>query len=146
MAHSAGPHPSPVARGLFLGMASLVVFAVTLAPRQLVGPVRARFIDVAHVFAAPLIEPMTSLEVESTLNAMLFVPLGAAVALAFSRRLWILVPVLVFSASFAIEHVQAAIPGRVPDVQDVVWNTIGGVVGAVVVGIVREVRGIRRRP
>lgn len=101
--------------------------------------------DFAHVFAAPLVEPMSYLQLESILNALLFVPLGAAVALALSRRLWILAPVLVFGTSFAIEHVQASIPGRVPDVQDIVWNTVGGVVGAVVVGIVRTVlRPIRR--
>lgn len=103
--------------------------------------------DFAHVFAAPLVEPMSYLQLESTLNALLFVPLGAAVALALSRRLWILAPVMVFGASFAIEHVQASIPGRVPDIQDIVWNTVGGVAGAVVVGIVRSVGArVRRAP
>lgn len=140
MAHSAHPHPSSGARVLVMGVATLVVMAVTLTPRQLVGPARALFMNLAHVFAAPLVEPMTYLELESTLNAMLFIPLGAAFAIALSRRLWVLAPLLVFCASFAIEHVQSAIPGRVPDVQDVVWNTIGGVVGAVVVGVGRMIR------
>ncbi|MFJ3473616.1 VanZ family protein [Microbacterium maritypicum] len=139
------PHPSSAARGVLLAVASLAVFAVTLAPRQLAGPVRTLVMDLAHVFAAPLVEPMTFIEVESTLNALLFVPLGAAVALALSRRLWMLAPVLVFCASFAIESVQAAIPGRVPDVQDIVWNTIGGIIGAVAVGIVRGLWALGRR-
>jgi glycopeptide antibiotics resistance protein len=86
------------------------------------------------------VEPMSYVEVESALNAMLFVPIGAAVALALSRKLWVLAPVLAFLASVGIEYLQASIPGRVPDVQDVVWNTIGGVVGAVVVGVGRMIR------
>jgi glycopeptide antibiotics resistance protein len=139
MAHSAHSRPSSGPRVLVAGLAALAVIVATLTPRRFAGPARALFMDLAHVFAAPVVEPMTFLELESALNALLFVPLGAALALALSRRLWMLAPVLVFCASFAIEHVQAAIPGRVPDVQDIVWNTIGGVVGAVVVGIVREV-------
>lgn len=145
MAHSAHTRPSSGPRVLVAGIAMLAVIAVTLTPRRFAGPARALFMDLAHVFAAPLVEPMTFVELESTLNALLFVPLGAAVALALSRRLWVLAPVLVFCTSFAIEHVQAAIPGRVPDVQDIIWNTIGGVVGAVVVGVVRGVWAVRRR-
>ncbi|MBE7955035.1 VanZ family protein [Microbacterium oxydans] len=142
---SARPRASSGPRLLVAGLAALAVVAVTLTPRRFAGPARALLMDFAHVFAAPLVEPMSYLQLESILNALLFVPLGAAVALALSRRLWILAPVLVFGTSFAIEHVQASIPGRVPDVQDIVWNTVGGVVGAVVVGIVRTVlRPIRR--
>ncbi|MFJ6428710.1 VanZ family protein [Microbacterium maritypicum] len=145
MAHSAHSRPSSGPRLLVAGLAALAVVAVTLTPRRFASPARALFMDLAHVFAAPLVEPMTFIEVESALNALLFVPLGAAVALALSRRLWMLAPVLVFCASFAIESVQAAIPGRVPDVQDIVWNTIGGIIGAVAVGIVRGLWALGRR-
>lgn len=147
MAHSAHSRPSSGPRVLVVGLAAAAVIAVTLTPRRFAGPARALFMDLAHVFAAPVVESMTSLELESTLNALLFVPLGAAVALALSRRLWVLAPVLVFCGSFAIEHLQAVIPGRVSDVQDIVWNTIGGVVGAVAVGIARAVwASFRQRP
>lgn len=145
MAHSAHSRPSSGPRLLVAGLAALAVVAVTLTPRRFASPARVLFMDLAHVFAAPLVEPMTFIEVESTLNALLFVPLGAAVALALSRRLWMLAPVLVFCASLAIESVQAAIPGRVPDVQDIVWNTIGGIIGAVAVGIVRGLWALGRR-
>ncbi|WP_337001047.1 MULTISPECIES: VanZ family protein [unclassified Microbacterium] len=145
MAPSAHSRPSSGPRILIMGLVVSAVLAVTLTPRQLAGPARALFMDLAHVFAAPLVEPMTFLELESTLNALLFVPLGTAAALALRRRLWLLAPVLVFCVSFAVEHRQAAIPGRVPDAQDVVWNTIGGVVGAVFVGIARELREMSRR-
>ncbi|MFJ6533151.1 VanZ family protein [Microbacterium sp. NPDC091662] len=145
MAHSAHSRPSSGPRVLVAGLAMLTVIAVTLTPRRFAGPARALFMDLAHVFAAPLVEPMTFIELESTLNALLFVPLGAAMAMALSRRLWILAPLLVFGASFAIEHVQATIPGRVPDAQDIVWNTVGGVVGAVAVGIVRAIWASFRR-
>lgn len=135
------PHPSVVPRVLLLGVTTLLVVAITMSPRQVAGPARAVFIGLAHRFAGPLVEPMSYVEVESALNAMLFVPIGAAVALALSRKLWVLAPVLVFLASMSIEYLQVSIPGRVPDIQDVVWNTIGGIAGAVVMGVGRAIRG-----
>lgn len=87
---------------------------------------------------APLVAGMTYVQVESTLNALMFVPLGAALAALLGRRLWILAPVIGFVVSLTVEWMQGQIPGRIPDVQDIVWNTLGAIVGAVLTAIIAE--------
>ena len=37
----------------------------------------------------------------------------------------------------AVEWAQGSIPGRVPDLDDVLWNTVGGAIGVVIVTILR---------
>lgn len=135
--------PSIGARSALAVIAMSAVLALTLAPRSLVAPARGAFMRVLDVFAAPVVSRMTYVELESTLNALMFVPLGAALAMLLSTRLWILAPLIGFAVSFAVEHTQAHIPGRVPDVHDIVWNTLGAVAGAVVVGLVRLAGGSR---
>lgn len=101
--------------------------------------------DIASAFSASLLASLTHVEVEGALNLILFVPLGVALALLLPRGLWPLTPVFVFVVSFAIENGQVLIPGRVPDAQDILWNTVGGIVGAFLAGVIREVhRSVRR--
>lgn len=101
----------------------------------------------SHTFAAPIVDAVTHLQMESTLNVLLFVPFGPALALLLSRRMWVLAPVAAFVASFAIEHAQRYVPGRIPDLQDILWNTIGGIIGAFLAGASRETyRWITRCP
>ncbi|WP_270366813.1 VanZ family protein [Microbacterium algeriense] len=134
-----------VPRLLLAGISVLAVIGVTLAPRQLVAPARSAFMDLAHMVSASLLASLTHVQVEGALNLILFVPLGATLALLLPRGLWPLTPVFVFVVSFAIENGQALIPGRVPDGQDIIWNTVGGIVGAFVAGVIREVhRRVRR--
>lgn len=65
-------------------------------------------------------------------NLLLFIPLGAALALARVR----LLPTIVLGAalSFLVEFIQQWIPGRDPSVGDIVCNTLGTAIGA---GLVR---------
>ncbi|UJP09506.1 VanZ family protein [Microbacterium sp. KUDC0406] len=133
--------PSSVAPRVFVTMLALAgVLALTVAPRRIVAPARGAFMHLAHVWAGPVVEPMTFLQIEGTLNALLFVPLGAALALLLSRRWWILAPLIAFALSFGVETIQARIPGRVPDLGDVLWNTAGALAGAIVAGLVRLLR------
>lgn len=81
-------------------------------------------------------------------NIVLFVPLGLLVPLAIgrlrSRVLWLTV-LLGFVLSACIELAQLAIPGRVSDVRDVMSNTLGTVVGVLVVWALRPVVAPRIR-
>ncbi|MFE6996372.1 VanZ family protein [Microbacterium sp. NPDC057659] len=134
--------PRIVATFMTLG----AVLALTFSPRWIVAPARGLFMRVARGWAGPVVEPMTFLQVESTLNALLFVPLGAALALLLSRRWWILAPIIAFAISFGVEMMQNRIPGRVPDIGDVIWNTVGAVVGAALAGLIRLVGDAMQHP
>lgn len=77
-------------------------------------------------------------------NVAVFVPFGAALAKATllrSRkgkrdgfwRWWLKVSLVGFALSLFIEIGQLAIPGRVTDVDDVILNTVGTALGALIV-------------
>jgi hypothetical protein len=144
MPHATRTETTVGPRLLWAGVATGAVLALTLAPRSIVAPARGAFMRIVDVFAGPVVAGMSYDEVESILNALLFVPLGAALALLLSRRLWILAPVLGFGLSFAVEYAQTRIPGRVPDVHDIVWNSVGALVGAVIAGLLRLAARPRR--
>jgi glycopeptide antibiotics resistance protein len=76
---------------------------------------------------------------------MLFVPLGAAIALLFARWAWPFAIVAGFLLSSAVEFAQTTIPGRVPDLDDVFWNTAGGAVGVIAVTVPRLIAALIRR-
>jgi glycopeptide antibiotics resistance protein len=63
-------------------------------------------------------------------NVLLFVPLGFTLplAVAWCRRAFVTV-VIAAAASFAIEILQMILPFRDPDIDDVILNTIGAVIG-----------------
>ncbi|GAA4740063.1 hypothetical protein GCM10025783_08730 [Amnibacterium soli] len=75
--------------------------------------------------------------VESLANTAMFVPLGASLGLAVRPRSWPLVALAGAALSAAVELAQTRLPGRVPDVHDLVANTGGGLIGlAVAVALV----------
>jgi glycopeptide antibiotics resistance protein len=136
---------SSVGPRLFLSvLATALVLALTLAPRGAVAPARGLFMAAAERWAGPLIAGLTYPQIESMLNALLFVPLAAALALLLGRRLWMLAPVLGLAVSCAVEYAQSQIPGRVPDLQDVLWNTAGSIAGAAAAGLLLLVTGRSR--
>jgi glycopeptide antibiotics resistance protein len=78
--------------------------------------------------------------VEFAANILFFVPLGFLGGLALSRRFWWLAAVLGFLLSCSVELAQATfLPGRVASARDVLANTTGAVIGAVLAGVVRLV-------
>lgn len=125
------------------------VAALTLAPRWIVAPARGAFMRAIEGAVAPMLTWMSYGEAERVLNTLLFVPMGAAIALLLSRRAWPFAILAGFALSAAVEFAQSSIPGRVPDADDVLWNTIGGALGVVVVTVPRlaaaAIRGSRQR-
>jgi VanZ family protein len=144
MSHSTRTETPVGPRLLWAAVATGAVLALTLAPRSLVAPARGAFMRIVDVLAGPVVAGMSYDELESILNALLFVPLGAALALLLGRRLWVLAPLLGFGLSFAVEYAQTRIPGRVPDIHDIVWNSVGALAGAVVAALLRLASRSRR--
>lgn len=83
-------------------------------------------------------------KVEFAANILLFVPFGIVVALRLPRRLWWLAVVIAAAVSGLVELAQAILlPERVPAWSDIVANTSGAFIGALLVLFVWSVR--RRR-
>ena len=123
---------------LFVAMAAAFVICVlTLAPRAVVAPARSAFMGVVYDLASPLLLSLPLAEPERVLNTILFVPLGATIALLLPRRAWPIAIVAGCLLSATVEYAQESIPGRVPDPDDVLWNTVGAVIGVVAVTIPR---------
>ena len=65
--------------------------------------------------------------------------------LLFGTRLWWVAVAASFAMSSFIEVAQRSIPGRVPDEQDVLANSLGAAVGVVVALVVTLPAALRRR-
>lgn len=126
--------------------ALLVVVLLTLSPQRLVGPLRWDFVQWASHVQLPFVAGAGYPATERLFNAVLFAPLGAALAAILPRRAWLLAPLACIALSAAVEYAQARIPGRVPDLDDIVWNAVGGAIAAVMVGLARvALAGARQR-
>jgi glycopeptide antibiotics resistance protein len=87
---------------------------------------------------------MTYDRAEFFANIAMFVPVGMIAAMWFPRRWWPLAAVLAVGLSVGIEWTQhVALPTRVSDPQDVLANGTGGVAGALLIGIVRNLAPAR---
>ncbi len=70
-------------------------------------------------------------QVEFLANVAMFVPLGLLVAVLFGLRRWAFAVLLCFGVSSLIETAQFFfLPGRYGTVDDVIANTLGALVGA----------------
>ncbi|MFB8145566.1 VanZ family protein [Microbacterium sp. NPDC056003] len=132
------------ARTIAAALAVTAVGVLTLAPRSLVAPARGAFLTAVEGASAPLLAGLLSGEAERVLNTILFVPLGATVALLLGRRWWPLAILTGSAVSACVEYAQRSIPGRVPDPADVLWNTVGAAIGVVVVAVGRLIGGAVR--
>ncbi|WP_127820330.1 VanZ family protein [Microbacterium sp. CPCC 204701] len=122
-----------------------VVAGLTLAPPSIAAPARRVFVQAMAALAEPLVLWIPGGLTERVLNTLLFVPLGATVALLLSRRLWPIAIFAGFALSATVEFVQDSIPGRVPDLADVLWNTVGGAIGVLLVTLPRVLAAAVRR-
>jgi glycopeptide antibiotics resistance protein len=84
--------------------------------------------------------------IEFTANVLLFVPLGALLALLIHRHRWIVV-LISLAVTVAIEWAQAEfLDERTSSVRDVVANLLGAVIGLAIVVIVERAARRWRRP
>ena len=78
--------------------------------------------------------------IEFTANILFFVPIGFFAGIALTRRLWWVSALLGLLLSCGVEAAQAVfLPGRVASPRDVLANTTGALIGAVLAGLVRLV-------
>ena len=61
----------------------------------------------------------------------MFVPFGIFLVLLFGRRMWWLAVVLGVLMTIVIEFAQQFVPNRVSDPRDLLANSLGAVIGAV---------------
>ncbi|WP_225310163.1 VanZ family protein [Microbacterium testaceum] len=132
------------ARVLIAGAVLAAVVALTLAPRALAWPARTFVLDALDGLPPSWSALLFGAGADVALNIAFFVPLGAAVAVLLPLRWAPASLVLCALVSFTVETLQAAIPGRVPDAEDVVSNTIGAAIGTVVVIVLRVTARVGR--
>lgn len=119
------------------------VALLTLAPWALVHPLRGRVVWLLEDLAAPVMAWLPG-GPDQVLNTLLFIPLGATLALLLPRRAWLLAIGSAFALSALVEFAQESIPGRIPDAGDVLWNTCGGVIGVVAATLIRSIGSHQR--
>ncbi|MGN8554155.1 UNVERIFIED_CONTAM: VanZ family protein [Microbacterium sp. SLM126] len=132
-------------RLLLAGAFAAIVTLLTLAPPSIAAPLRGLFVRSLVEVGHPLLIALPFGDIDDALNLLLFVPLGATLALLLPRRLWVVAILAAFALSVAVEFAQRSIPGRVPDGDDVLWNTVGATVGVLAVAIPRLVAAVARR-
>lgn len=85
-------------------------------------------------------------KIEFGANILLFVPFGVILTLRLPRRLWFFSVVIAAAVSGAVELAQGVfLPQRVPALSDIVANTSGAFLGALLVLFVWAVRRRRTR-
>lgn len=81
-------------------------------------------------------------QLEFSANVFLFVPFGVLVGVLFGRRRWAWAVALGCAASATIEGLQfALLPGRFGTVDDVIANTLGAIIGALIARAILTRRG-----
>lgn len=122
---------------LYVGFVLLVTLWPTTVDRGL-DPYLEKLLQRLHQHGVPAFVDYGF--VEFTSNIAFFVPVGFLGGLALTRRLWWLSAVLGLLLSALVETAQAVfLPGRVASPKDVLANTTGAVIGAVIAGLVRLV-------
>lgn len=122
-------------------LVGLATAAITLGPRWLVvaGMGFAQQWLAAHPSLNGVVAALGG--VEAAGNVVLFVPFATLLALAVSLRFLPVAFLALACAPFAVEWAQRYLPGRVPDGNDIVRNTIGLLVAFCAVAAVRLALG-----
>jgi glycopeptide antibiotics resistance protein len=139
------------ARGMILGILTAcvaVILAITFWPTPVDRPFDAQLMRILgllhHAGVAMWVDYSF---VESLSNAIMFLPLGALIALYVRRQRWWLSVALAFVLSVCIELGQGLfLPERTASVNDVVANTFGALIGGGAVAIIRFAVNAHRAP
>ena len=126
---------------LYLAIVCLIVFSPSAGATQVTGWVAWVVTRIDEMRTAH--EP-AYIALEFLANVAMFIPLGVLVWLAFARPRWWVVALFGFATTVTIELVQKTMPTRYSTVSDVVANTLGAIVGVLVVRVLAD-RAVRRR-
>jgi len=126
---------------LYVAIVCLIVFSPSGGATQVTGWVAWVVTRIDEMRTAH--EP-AYIALEFFANVAMFIPFGVLVWLAFSRpRLWV-VALFGFATTVTIELVQKTMPTRYSTVSDVVANTLGAIIGVLLVRVL-VTRSVRRR-
>lgn len=82
---------------------------------------------------------------EFTANILMFMPLGLFLVLLFGRRQWWIAILAGVVLTITIEYTQTFLPTRVPDIRDIIANSLGATLGTLFALVVTARRARRRR-
>lgn len=133
--------------GVLLAVCFLVMLGIAFWPTPVDAGGRAMLLEIIDRLQDAGAPPWFDYRfVESAANVLLFIPLGALLALELPLRLWWLAPVVTTLFSVAVELGQTLLPERVATIADVFANAAGGLFGATIVLVVRLLVGRYGRP
>ena len=127
---------------LLVATAAIIAITVWMAGKSYENLNPTPFDDVKYLIRRLAMRPISThilavLVVPMIANVMLFVPWGFLTFITFysldrpTMQTYVLTILLGFSFSLGIEAWQYFLPSRVVDVNDVIYNTIGTVLGAI---------------
>ena len=111
--------------GIALACSLAAIFSLTLVPDG--GPNEVQLVPFVHIFSGNSHRYQPEVVLNVVANALLFLPLGAALSLLGLRVRTTLL--IAFSVSALIEITQLFVPGRTTSVDDVLLNTLGALLG-----------------
>ena len=110
-----------------------VVAWVTLGPQPLDAQGSALLYRLIDEFSQHNVTQwLTYSRVEFLANIAMFVPIGVFFVLLMGRGWWFAAMLAGVGLTFVIEFIQLFLPARVPDVRDLIANSLGACVGVVV--------------
>jgi glycopeptide antibiotics resistance protein len=132
--------------GIFLACLGITL-TVTLWPYPLETPLLHLILDLVESTKTISFPPRVVIGViDISANVVLFLPLGALLAALLRRSLWWCGPAFALVLSVLIELTQfIALPDRTGTILDVVSNTCGALIGALLVLVIRSARVHARR-
>lgn len=128
-----------------LALIAVVVFAITFWPTPVDRPFHSALGRVlASLHRSGMPEWITYSVVESASNVVMFVPLGALIAILAVPSLWWVCGVFGLTASLIIELTQVLVlPERFASAADLAANTAGALLGGVLIYAVRYISSRR---
>jgi len=129
-----------IATFVYLG----VVAWVTLGPQPLDAQGSALLYRLIDEFSQhSMTQWLTYSRVEFLANIAMFVPIGVFFVLLMGRKWWLPAIFAGVGMTFTIEFIQLFLPTRVPDVRDLISNSIGACAGVFVALVITWPRAYR---
>lgn len=120
-----------------------------LAPGALAFPSPYTFVSsdrTRHLFSLDNPAPARALIKDWIINTVGFLPLGVLLVALFRERMRVVAATLAcFAVSLSIELTQILLPWRVPSLQDLLLNTAGGLIGALLTDLWLRLAARRQR-
>lgn len=112
----------------------VAIAGLTFSPPRFVSDARHLFISwFESMSGAPVLSGVAGFQFLA--NVAMFVPFGALITLVLGRRRWAAGLASGVALSVVVEVTQVVLPGRVPDADDVVANSIGTALGVGLVAL-----------